>query len=91
MTESPENTRKAAPFAFVSGREALAELERSAWEKAEEVYALMGGDWVSRNKFTYQILPGHSGIAQRVVSEMVSDGRFEVSKDRRRIRKSTTT
>lgn len=75
---------------FVSGREALAELENSAWEKAEEIYALMGGDWLSRNKFTYQILPEHSSIAQKVVAEMVSDGRFEVSKDRRKIRKATT-
>jgi hypothetical protein len=90
MAESPKNKEQAAPFAFVSGREALAELENSAWEKAEEVYAFMGGDWVSRNQFTHRILPGHSSIAQRVVCEMISDGRFEVSGDRRKIRKVTT-
>lgn len=89
MAESPESTRQAAPFAFVSGREALMELEGSAWEKAEEVYAFMGDDWVSRNQFTHRILPGHSSIAQRVVCEMISDGRFEVSGDRRKIRKVT--
>lgn len=90
MTESSESTRQAAPFVFVSGREALAELESSAWEKAEEVYAFMGDDWVSRNQFTHRILPGHSSIAQRVVCEIISDGRFEVSGDRRKIRKVTT-
>ena len=89
MAESPESTRQAAPFAFVSGREALMELEGSAWEKAEEVYAFMGDDWVSRNQFTHRILPGYSSIAQRVVCEMIDDGRFEVSGDRRKIRKVT--
>lgn len=89
MTESPESTRRAAPFAFVIGREALMELESSAWEKAEEVYAFMGDDWVSRNQFTHRILPGYSSIAQRVVCEMISDGRFEVSGDSRKIRKVT--
>lgn len=74
----------------MSGREALMELENSARESMEELYASMGDGWVSRNKVTHHILPGHSGIAQRVVAEMVSDGRFEVSKDRRKIRKSTT-
>ena len=53
MAESPKNKEQAAPFAFVSGREALAELESSAWEKAEEVYAFMSDDWVSRNQFTH--------------------------------------
>lgn len=91
MTESPENTRQAASFAFVSGREALMELENSAWESMEELYASMGDGWMSRNKVTHHILPGHSGIAQRVVAEMISDGRLDVSKDRCKIRKSTTT
>lgn len=87
MTVSSGSTGQTTTFLFTSGREMLRELEGMAWKHAIELRDNMGDDWVSRNKITYEILPGHSAIAQRVLIDLASDGLVEISEDRREVRK----